>query len=72
LCQFSGDISYPIYILHYPFIYIYTAWVAEIKPPPSAIFPVAVGLLLFLIALAYAALKLFDEPVRKWLKEKYL
>ena len=72
LCQFSGDISYPLYILHYPFIYIYTAWVAEKKPQPTEIFPVAIGLLLFLIVLAYAALKLYDEPVRKWLKERYL
>jgi peptidoglycan/LPS O-acetylase OafA/YrhL len=28
LCKFSGDISYPIYIMHYPFIYVYTAWIA--------------------------------------------
>jgi peptidoglycan/LPS O-acetylase OafA/YrhL len=24
VCKFAGAISYPIYILHYPFIYIYT------------------------------------------------
>jgi hypothetical protein len=24
------------------------------------------------IALAYACLKLYDEPVREWLKKKYL
>jgi peptidoglycan/LPS O-acetylase OafA/YrhL len=72
LCRFAGDISYPIYILHYPFIYIYTAWVAIKKPAADVVIPVAIGLFVFLIVLAYAALKLFDEPVRAWLKKKYL
>ena len=31
LCKFLGDISYPIYITHYPLIYIYTAWVVDTK-----------------------------------------
>jgi peptidoglycan/LPS O-acetylase OafA/YrhL len=72
LCKFSGDISYPIYILHYPFIYIYTAWIYVKKPLPSQIWPVAAGLLVLFIVLAYTALKLYDEPVRAWLKKKYL
>ena len=72
LCKFSADISYPIYITHYPFIYIYTMWVAEKKPSPQQIVPVAIGLFLFFILLAYAALKLYDEPVRRWLKRKWL
>jgi peptidoglycan/LPS O-acetylase OafA/YrhL len=72
LCKFSGDISYPIYIIHYPFIYIYTAWVTEKKPTPHQIIPVACGLFVFFILLAYASLKLYDEPVRAWLKKKVL
>ncbi|MEN6444807.1 MAG: hypothetical protein ABFC98_02035, partial [Candidatus Cloacimonas sp.] len=27
LCKFLGDISYPLYMVHYPFIYLYYAWV---------------------------------------------
>lgn len=72
VCKFSGDISYPIYILHYPFIYIYTMWVALKKPAPAQIVPVAVGLFVFFFLLAYLALKLFDQPVRAWLKRKFL
>ncbi|MDO3640526.1 acyltransferase [Mucilaginibacter sp. L3T2-6] len=72
LCKFSGAISYPIYILHYPFIYIYTAWIANEKPAPSQIVPVACGLFVFFILLAYAGLKLYDEPVREWLKKHWL
>lgn len=70
LCKFSGDISYPIYITHYPFIYIYTSWVVNTKPSPQQIIPVACGLFAFFILLAYGALKLYDEPVRSWLKRK--
>jgi len=72
LCKFSGDISYPIYITHYPFIYIYTAWVVYRKPAPSQIIPVAFGLFVFFMLLAYGAFKLYDEPVRNWLKKKVL
>lgn len=72
LCKFSGAISYPIYIIHYPFIYIYTMWVVEKKPAPQQIIPVACGLFIFFILLAYASLKLYDEPVRAWLKKKVL
>ncbi|HXB05621.1 MAG TPA: acyltransferase family protein, partial [Puia sp.] len=72
LCKFSGEISYPIYITHYPFIYIYTAWVSEKKPTPAQILPVACGLFVFFILLAWAAYKFYDVPVRAWLKKKWL
>lgn len=72
LCKFSGAISYPIYIVHYPFIYIYTAWVTVKKPAPMQIIPIACGLFVFFILLAYGALKLYDEPIRNWLKKTVL
>lgn len=72
LCNFSGAISYPIYILHYPFIYIYTAWIYLKKPDSMQVVYVASGLFVFFILLAYGVLKLYDEPVRNWLKKKVL
>jgi len=72
LCRFSGEISYPLYITHYPFIYIYTAWVAVKKPSPDQILPVACGVFVFCVLLAYASLKWYDAPVRAWLKAKVL
>lgn len=71
-CKFLGDISYPIYITHYPLIYLYTGWIADKKLPFGN--PFSVGVLIFIasILIAYACLKLYDEPVRKWLKQTWL
>jgi peptidoglycan/LPS O-acetylase OafA/YrhL len=70
ICSFSGAISYPIYILHYPFMYIYIYWVAYDKPDPKNIVIVASGLFLFFVLLAYVVLRYYDEPVRNWLKQR--
>ena len=72
LCKFFGDVSYPLYITHYPLIYIYTAWAARDKP--SAAQGAAWGglLLLTAVTVAYLCLKLYDEPVRAWLGRRFL
>lgn len=70
VCKFFGDISYPLYITHYPFIYIYTAWAVDGKIPMSKAFPISILTFLSCIALAYACLKLYDLPVRKWITKK--
>lgn len=70
--KFLGDISYPLYIIHYPFIYVYTAWVTDRNIPMAEGLPIGAGLLLLCLALAYASLKWYDEPVRNWLKKRYL
>ena len=69
--KFLGDISYPIYITHYPLIYMQMSWVESHKDAPLGmhIF-VAVSIFFLAIGLAYAALKLYDLPIREWLKGK--
>lgn len=73
-CKFLGDISYPIYIVHYPFMYLFYAWLwsGEENIPFSQAWPVAVVVFLGSILLAYLCLKLYDEPVRRWLTKKFL
>ena len=72
ICRFFGDISYPLYITHYPLIYLYTAWMA--RAPRSVAQRAGWGVVLWCTALviAYACLKLYDEPVRAWLSRRFL
>lgn len=71
VCKFFGDISYPIYITHYPLIYIYTGWVASNKVSLKESLPYGILTFISSIVLAYLSLKIYDEPVRKWLKNKF-
>ncbi len=72
VCKFLGDISYPIYITHYPLVYLYTGWVYDNKPSTENRF--IFGAIVFISALliAYASLKYYDEPVRKWMQKKWM
>ena len=72
-CKFLGDISYPLYITHYALIYVFTAWVGDNKIPLGTQ-GLLVGALVFVgsIAIAYGCLKLYDEPIRDWLKKRFL
>lgn len=71
VCKFFGDISYPIYITHYPLIYIYTGWVASNKVSLEEALPYGILTFISSVVLAYVCLKIYDEPVRKWLKNKF-
>ena len=69
--KFLGEISYPIYITHYPLIYMQMSWVDSHKDAPlgTDIF-VSVCIFILAILVAYGAYKLYDLPVREWLKQK--
>lgn len=68
ICKILGDISYPIYITHYAFIYWFTAWVVDNKVSLKEGYLPGIGVLVTSIIVAYLCLKLYDEPVRKWLQ----
>ena len=70
VCGFLGAISYPIYIVHYPFIYTYTAWVANHKVSVSDGLPIMIATWLFCIALAWVCLRYYDIPLRQWLTRR--
>lgn len=73
VCKFLGMISYPLYITHYPMIYVQMNWAARHADAPlgTHVF-VAVSIFLASIAVAYASVKVFDMPVREWLTKKYI
>ena len=67
IARFFGEMSYPLYITHYPLMYLYTAWVVErhVAPVQGAI--VGAGVLIVSAIIAYISLKAYDEPLRRWL-----
>ncbi len=68
--KFSGDISYPLYMTHYPFMWIFLSYVTVQKPGVarlSLIIPVS---LVLLVCFAYLIFKFLDFPVRRYLKDK--
>lgn len=72
LCKFLGAISYPLYMVHYPFIYLYYAWVKNESLTFVQSLPGALAVVLGSMILAYLCLKFYDIPVRRFLTNKFL
>ncbi|MBL7743524.1 MAG: acyltransferase [Chitinophagaceae bacterium] len=80
MSKFLGDISYPIYIIHYPLIYLFMAWISKNNDyinagSTGAIVSVVIAAIIVLasaIGIAYACVKLYDVPVRKWLMKRLM
>ena len=72
LCKLLGDLSYPLYMVHYPFIYLYYAWVKNENLTFEQSLPGALALVIGSVLLAYLSLKLYDEPVRRFLTKHLL
>ena len=72
IARVFGDLSYPLYITHYPLVYIYMAWVVTQKVPVAQAAPVAIGVLAATLAVAWASLKFYDLPVRRRLTARLL
>lgn len=70
IARFFGDLSFPLYITHYPLIYLYTAWVVQSHASVAMRTLVGAATALAALVVAYASLKLYDEPVRRWLTHK--
>jgi peptidoglycan/LPS O-acetylase OafA/YrhL len=68
LCKVSGRLSYPLYMTHYPFMYIYANWVETRHPAREQQIHVALLLAPFVIFFAWVAVKFFDEPIRTKLR----
>ena len=71
ICTFLGDISFPLYIVHYPFMYYFYSWLIEKQlftlgeTWPEALITCGVS-----VAAAWLCLKFYDLPVRRWLAKK--
>lgn len=74
VCKFLGDISYPLYITQYPIVFtLLGGWISNTPEATTAqVVFTSVMSCLFCFAAAYASLKLYDEPVRRWLTAHWL
>lgn len=72
VCNFLGAVSYPLYIIHYPFMYLYYAWVWDNGLTFGEIWPVCVAMFIAFIVGAWLVLKYYDQPVRAWLSRRLL
>lgn len=69
VCRFSGKISYPLYMVHYPFIWVFFSYVEKFKPSINELAWVIVIGTALLLAFAYVVMKYIDDPIRKWLSK---
>lgn len=73
ICRFLGDISFPLYAIHYPLMYLFYAWLIKNKLYTfTECWQMAALVYTGSILLAYLCLKCYDEPARKWLSRKFL
>lgn len=73
VCTFLGEISYPLYITHFPLVYMQIAWANNHPDAPlGTVICLSVSIFILSVGLAYGSLKLYDIPVREWLKKHWL
>jgi peptidoglycan/LPS O-acetylase OafA/YrhL len=72
-CKFLGDISFPVYVVHYPFMYLFYDWLIKNKLYTFGdTWAISLGVMVWNVLLAYGCLKLYDEPVRNYLAKRFL
>ena len=71
--KFLGNISFPVYIVHYPLMYLFYSWLIENKLYTfGETWQIALIVMAGSVVIAWLCLKCYDEPVRKWLTKKFL
>ena len=70
ICQFSGDISYPLYMTHYAGIWIFGHYFTSKNPGAGQLTFIIISGVLFLIGIAWVAMVIYDFPVRKYFNKK--
>jgi peptidoglycan/LPS O-acetylase OafA/YrhL len=69
VCKFLGEISYPLYITHFPMTYVYYAYVINNKIEMKEALPYVFLLTIVFTAFAYLVFKYYDVQIRKWLSK---
>lgn len=71
IAVYLGRLSYPLYAIHYPLIYLYIHWINTNQHPfgqQAWCTPVAITIVA--ITIATICFRFYDEPLRRWLNKK--
>jgi len=72
LCEYSGQISYPLYMTHYAVLWMFGNYYLSHKPAGlelGLIISIAVGML---VGFAYLVMVMYDKPLRNALRKRWL
>jgi peptidoglycan/LPS O-acetylase OafA/YrhL len=66
-CYWAGVLSFPLYLTHYPACYVWMNYVDLHHPGALASILIGTGIVAMAIAVAVAADRWWDRPIRAWL-----
>ncbi len=70
--SFLGELSYPLYIVHYPIMYLFYQWLIKTEQYTlSETYLVAISVVVLSVLLAFFFSRFYDKPLRKYLTEKF-
>ncbi len=72
ICEFAGNISYPLYMSHYAFIWIFSGYLLSVKPQTNELIAIVTIGTMLLILWAWFVMVKFDIPLRNYLRKKLL
>ncbi len=72
LCNYSGKISYPLYITHFPFLYAFLNLATIVKAPTNVLIIAGIGFTILVIVVAVIVEKFWDGPIRRALTNKFV
>lgn len=72
ICNFLGELSYPVYIVHYPVMYMFYAWVWSHGLSFADVWLVCAALFVGIIVFAWLVMRFYDTPVRRFLSRRFL
>ncbi|NCD69670.1 acyltransferase family protein [Mucilaginibacter agri] len=70
LCNFSGNISYPLYMTHYAVIWMWMNYYVSHKPSTTQFTSIVIVGMILLTGFAYLVMVFYDTPVRRYLNNR--
>lgn len=69
-CVFSGKISYPLYMTHYAFLWMFGNYYTNYKPDMAKVTLIVISSVILLVGFAYAVMVVYDIPLRNYFNNK--